>query len=57
MATAPAQPLPFGPLKRFGEMVHTEPYNTMTSPRAVLIGSPQREHAVARGARVVADTE
>ena len=37
-----------GPLERFGQMVRSEPYECMTRPRAVLIGSAQHGHDVAR---------
>ena len=46
-----------GPLERFGQMVRTEPYQCMASPRAVLIGRPQHGDNVARLLVTVIDDE
>ena len=46
-----------GPLKRFGQMVRTEPYNSMSAPRALLIGRPTFDNQVARLLVTVVDEE
>lgn len=45
---SPANRTVTGPLKHFGEMVRQPPFDAMTSPRALLLGRPQRDGNVAK---------